>query len=188
MFVSNTKKPSIMEEKKRSMAPNALNFGLMTGAAIIIYSLLLYITNLYMTDALGYIGYIILLGGMFWGTLEFRKKTETGFIAYGQAFSSCFLIGIIAGVLVSVYMFIFAQYIHPGFVGEVLEKTRIKLQEKNMTEDQIDAALEWTRKFTTPMMMLIFGFLAYAVFSAILGLIAAIFLKKVDPNTPKSAL
>ena len=37
-------------------------------------------------------------------------------------------------------------------------------------------------------MMMIFGFLAYAVISAILSLLAAIFLKKDDPGATTSAL
>ena len=43
----------IMEEKKTSVAGNALNYGLITGAVVIVYNLLLYITNLYMNQSLG---------------------------------------------------------------------------------------------------------------------------------------
>ncbi|MCX6240912.1 MAG: DUF4199 domain-containing protein [Bacteroidetes bacterium] len=177
-----------MEEKKRSVSANALNYGLIAGAAVIVYSLLLYIANLYMNQALGYVGYVILLGVMVWGTLDYRKKTEKGFMTYGQAFTSCFLIGLIAGILASVYMLVFAQFINPGLINEILDKARTQLQEKNLTEEQIEAALVYTRKFTSPLMMMIFGFLAYAVISAILSLLAAIFLKKDDPGATTSAL
>ncbi len=175
-------------EKKQSVAVNALTYGLITGAVVIVYSLLMYIANLYMNKWVSSISYLFLLGGMVWGTLEYRKKAGNGFITYGQAFTSSFIIGMIAGVLVTIYSFIFIQYINPGMINEIIEQARVQMQDKNLTEDQIEAALDMTRKFTTPGLMTVFGLGAYALVSAILGLIAAIFLKKPDPNAPTSAL
>ena len=177
-----------MEEKKPSVTGNALNYGLITGAVLIVYSLLLFIVNLYLNKTLGYISFVFLLGGMVWGTLEYRKTAGNGFLTYGQAFNSCFLIGLFAGVLGAIYAFVFAQYIHPGYVNEIIDQARIQLQEKNLSDDQIESALDSTRKFTSPLLMMIFGLLGYAIISAILGLLAAIFLKKVDPSAPTSAL
>ncbi|MCX6286222.1 MAG: DUF4199 domain-containing protein [Bacteroidetes bacterium] len=177
-----------MDEKKPSVASNALNYGLITGAVLIVYSLLLYIANLYMNKSLGYISYLFLLGGMVWGTLEYRKKAANGFLTYGQAFTSCFLIGLIAGILGAVYMFIFAQFINPGLINEIIDQARVSMQGKNLTDDQIETALDYTRKFTSPILMMIFGFILYAIISAILGLLAAIFLKKPDPNATASSL
>lgn len=188
MFVLNTKKPTTMEEKKRSVTINSLNYGLITGAVIIVYSLLLYIANLYMNKGLGFVAYVFLLGGMFWGTLEYRKKSMNGYMTYGQAFSSAFLIGLFAGIIGTIYMFIFVQYINPGMVNEIIEQTRVKLQDQNLTEDQIESALDYTRKFTTPLMMTIWGLVAYTLISLVLGLLSAIFLKKPDPNATTSAL
>ena len=177
-----------MEEKKTTVASNALNYGLITGAVLIVYSLLLYIANLYLNKSLGYISYIFLLGGMVWGTLEYRKKAGNGFLTYGQAFNSCFLIGLIAGILATIYMFVFVKYINPGFINEIIEQARVKLQTQNLTDDQIETALDYTRKFTTPAMMTIWGLVIYAIISAVLGLITAIFLKKADPNAPPASL
>jgi len=177
-----------MEEKQPSVAANALNYGLITGAVLIVYSLLLYIANLYLNKSLGYIAYLFLLGGMIWGTLEYRKKAENGCMTYGQAFSSCFLIGLFAGVLATIFMFFYAKYINPGIVNEIIEQSRQQLQARNLTDDQIDAGLEMTRKFTTPVMMTIWVLVMYAIISAILGLIAAIFLKKADTSVPTSSL
>jgi len=177
-----------MEEKKTSVAINALTYGLMTGAVVIVYSLLLYIANLYMNEPLRYVSFLIFLGGMIWGTFEYRKKMTGGFLTYGQAFSSCFLIGLFAGIIGAIYSFVFVEFIYPGLINEILEQARVKIQEKNLTEDQIETAMDWTRKFTSPVMMLISSLFMDTIISVILGLIAAIFLKKVDPNTPTSAI
>jgi hypothetical protein len=178
-----------MEEKKRSLSVNALNYGLITGGVMIVFNLILFISNLYMNQSLGYIGYLFMLGGMVWGTLEYRKKLQNGFMTYGEAFLSCFLIGLFAGILGVIYTVIYTKFINPGFINEIVEQARIKMQAKNnLTEDQIETALDYTRKFTTPLWFAILGLLASAFMSLILGLLAAIFLKKVDPSAPKSAL
>jgi hypothetical protein len=177
-----------MEEKKRSVSANALNYGLITGAVLIVYSLILFISNLYLNRSLGYVSYLFMLGGMVWGTLEYRKKNENGLMTYGDAFTSCFMIGLFAGILGTIYIFVFAKFINPGFINEIIEQARVKMQAKNLSEDQIETALDYTRKFTTPLWMIIWGFLIYVLMSLVLGLLAAIFLKKADPNAPKSVL
>ncbi len=163
---------------------NALWFGVITGAVLILYSLILFLVGMHTNRYLGYVGYVILLAGMIWGTLEYRNKYLGGFIAYGKACSSCFMIGLYAGLLSAVYMFIFAKFIHPVFVQELLEISReaIYNSNPNMSEEQVDQALEMSSKFMSPVMMAIWAFVGYLIASAILGLIVAIFLKKEDKS------
>lgn len=171
-----------MEEKKNSSIQNAMIYGLITGVVMIVFHLLMFIMNLYMNRSIQYVSYLLLLAGMVYGTYDYRKKSTGGFMTYGQAFSSLFLIGLFAGILGAIYSFIFASYIHPGIINEIIDQARAGMQDKNMTDDQIETALQYTRKFTSPAMMLIFGLLGYSIISLILGLLAAIFLKKNDPN------
>ena len=114
--------------------------------------------------------------------LEFRKKYSGGFLTYGKAFSSCFWIGLFAGVLASVYLFVFVQFIHPGFINELLDQARQNMlsSRPDMSEEQLEQALSISSKFMSPVMLVISGLVAYAAISAIIGLILAIFLKKED--------
>jgi hypothetical protein len=173
-----------MEEKTRSTSVQALHYGIITGAAMIVLSLILYIANLYMNRALGFLSLLLLIGGMAWGTLEYRKTYLNGFISYGKAFSLCFMIGLYAAILSAIYTFVFAEFIYPGFTQELLEKARENMISggQEMSEQQIETALEWTKKFTTPVMITVWGFVTSLFFSAVIGLIAAIFLKKEDKS------
>jgi hypothetical protein len=173
-----------MEEKPRSVSMNALWFGVITGAILILYSLLLFLAGMHTNKYLGYIGYVFLIGGMVWGTLEYRKKYLGGFMTYGKAFTSCFMTGLYAGILISVYMFIFAKFIHPGFIQELLDISRQAIYETNsgMTDEQVEQALEISAKFMTPVMMTVWSLVGYLFASAIFGLLAAIFLKKEDKS------
>jgi len=173
-----------MEPKPRSLTTNSLYFGVLAGAAMIVYSLILFIADAYMINGLNYIGYLLLIGGMIWGTVEYRKKYTGGFLSYGKAFSSCFMIGLFAGILASVYMFLFAQVIHPGFIQEILDRSQEQLlaTTPDISDEDLETAMLWTRRFTSPVMMMIWSFVMYLITSAIFGLVVAIFLKKEDKS------
>ena len=103
-----------MENEHKSVSANALMYGAITGAVLIVYSLLMYILNLYMNSTLGYVSYVILIGGMVWGTFQYRKLCPNGFLSYGKAFTSSFLIGLIASVISIIYFFFYIKYINTG--------------------------------------------------------------------------
>jgi hypothetical protein len=171
-----------MEEKPRSVSSSALYYGLITGAAMILYSLILFLAGLHMNKTMGYIGYVILILGMVWGTLDYRKKYLGGFMPYGKAFTSCFMIGLFSGILGTIYMYLFAQFIHPGFGQEILDAAREQLAGRNMTEEQMDQALAMQARFMSPVAMAIWALVMSVIGSAILGLIVAIFLRKEDKS------
>jgi hypothetical protein len=173
-----------MEEKPRSVMSNGVYYGLITGGAMIVFSLIMFLLDLYLNKTVNWFGYVLLAAGMAWGTIEFRKKYSNGFLTYGKAFSSCFWIGMFAGVLATVYFFVFVQFIHPGFINELLDQARANMIEAkpDMSEEQLERALSMSAKFMSPVVMTIWGLVAYAIASAIIGLILAIFLKKEDPS------
>ncbi len=173
-----------MEEKTRTTTVNGIYFGLATGAGLVVLSLILFLTDLLMNRWLSSVGYLILIAGMVYGTLEYRKNYLSGFMSYGKAFSVLFKIGMFAGLVSAIYMFVFAEFIHPGFVQEILEKSREEMLSKNpnLTEEQLEMGLSWAAKFTSPVAMMIIGFLMNLLASAVIGLIAATFLKKEDTS------
>ena len=177
-----------MEEKVRSISVQGIYYGLITGAGLIILSLILFIAGLSQNKWLSSISYLILIAGMIYGTYDYREKYLKGFITYGKAFTTCFLIGLFAGLAASIYIYVFAQFIHPGIVNEVIEQARQQMVNTNpeMSEDQLETALAMTAKFTTPVMMMVIGFITYTVLSAVISLIAAIFLKKEDTSLASS--
>jgi hypothetical protein len=172
-----------MEEKARSVRTNGIYFGLLAGVGMIIFSLIMFITDLYMNKTVNWIGYLILIAGMIWGTLEYRKKYAGGFLSFGKAFGSCFWIGLIAGIIGTIYFFLFVKFIHPGFVAELLDQSRANMLEArpDMSEEEMEQALAMSQKFMSPIMMTIWGLVTYIAMSAILGLILGLFLKKEDP-------
>jgi hypothetical protein len=173
-----------MEEKAKSSTPNALTYGLITGAVMIVYSLIIYLLNLYLNKYLGYISFAILIAGSAYGTVQFRNKVLNGYISYGKAYSSGFMIALFASIISAVYAFFFYKFIAPDVVREILDMARqnIMTRSPEMSDEQIEKAMEMTAKFMTPPMMSLFVLLYSIIVAAIAGLITSVFIKKEDKS------
>ncbi len=77
-----------MEEKLRTTTVNGIYYGLMTGAGLIIISLILFLTDLYMNKGVSSIEYLVLIAGMVYGAIDYRKvqhaRDDDGMGLYNQ--------------------------------------------------------------------------------------------------------
>lgn len=175
-----------MEEKQNSLSMHSIIYGVGTGIALIALSLILYVTNLYMNEVLRYAAYVILIAGMVIAALQYRKNQLKGFMTYGQAFSVSFLTGLFATIVSIIFFFFYLKYINIGLIDEIMTQVRTKMEAKagNMSQEQMDQAMMWTERFMTPVWMIVWGFLAYAFWSAIFALVIGIFVRKKNPDAP----
>lgn len=171
-----------MEEKPRSVSVNALWYGLIGGAAGIVFSLILFLLDLHTNRYLGMLGLLVMAGVMVWGTIDYRNKYMGGYMPYGKAFVSCFLIGLVAVIISIIYYYFFVTLIHPGFVNEMSEMAREQLmnQYPDWSDEQIDQAMNAQAFMMKPTAMVIMGFITNVIVATVLALIAAIFIKKED--------
>ncbi len=176
-----------MEEKQNSLGIHTLIYGVCTGLALIVFTLIMYVSNLYMNKTLGYLSFLIMIAGMVIGSIQYRKVQLKGYMTYGQAFSVNFLIGLFATIVSVIFFFFYIRYINTGMIDELLAQARISIEAKagSMSEDQIDKAMSMTERFMTPVWMVVLGFLGNAFWAAVFSLVIAIFLRKNDPNAPK---
>jgi hypothetical protein len=175
-----------METKPRTLFINSLIYGLLTAAISIVFSVITYILGLPFQSPVMYFSFVILLGGLIYGTLQYKNVYLGGYISFGKAFLSGFLIVLTAAIVASLYTFIFLTFIDPAYLEKIiqqsLDQSEAKMVAKGLSQDQIDGALAVTRKFMTPVIMSVMGILSNAFFGAILSLIGAAFLKKEDKS------
>ena len=176
-----------MENKPKSLSANALTYSVIAAVIMIIYSLLLYIFDLNMNQWLSLVSYVILIAVTIWGTLEYRNKVLGGYISYGKAFGSTFLIGLFASIIMAIYVYVFFAFISPGSVQEIIELGRERMMESNpnMSDEDIERALDMQAWMMTPVGMAIYGFISQVIVTAIICLITSIFLKKEDKSLDK---
>jgi len=174
----------INAKKKVSIARNSLNYGVATGIVMIIVSLLLYVFGLSDQTFVQYLSLAIIIAGIIIGILNYRNKSNGGFISYGQSLGSGVLIGLFAAVLVSVYTIIFFKFIDPDMVNVILKKAEENIRERNqnMTDDQVEIAMSYTRKFMNPYIMAVTSTIWLTFMSFIASLIISIFTRKEDKS------
>lgn len=165
-------------EKKSSFGPSVLS-GLYLGIALIVFSLVTFLLEVDLQSPIKYISYLVLAIGLYWAIVSFRDKHMGGLIDYKGAFASGFFTGLIASLIGGAFTYVYVQYIDPGIIDQILLQTEVTLEQNpNMSDEQIEQALEMTESFTSPILMSVFGFLGNLVASTVLSLIIAIFAKR----------
>lgn len=172
-----------MEETKTSSFKVAINHGLMLGGVLIVFSYLMYLLGVDFDSKLQYFSYIIMIAGLFIGIKQWRDKYNNGFISYGDAFKNGFFTMLIAGILTSIWVLLFFTVVAPDEIGKMLEIAEEKMYESqpDMTDEQLDLAMKWTKMFMSPLWMAIWGFLGNIFAGLVLSAIIAIFIKKEKP-------
>ncbi len=169
-----------MEENQKSVVMPSLMYGIYLGFALIVYSLILFLLDVDFESKLKWISYVIMAAGLFWAMVSVRDKELGGFATYGKAFGIGFWTALFAAIISGIFTYIYVIYIDPGLLDEILLRTEESMLESNpdMSDEQLDMALSWTEKLTTPVWSTIWAFLANVIFGTILSLIIAIFAKR----------
>ncbi len=174
-----------METKKASVKKIALNYGLMLALGTIVVSVIVYVMGMHLEQPWwqSLLNFIIMTTAIVYGLKAFKKDGD-GFMTLGEAIKTGLAISLIAGIVGSIFTFLFVTVIEPDFVTQMLEVTREKMIEDNpqMTEDQLEMAMGMTEKFMSPWIMTAFGIIASLFFGFIISLIAGLIMKQNRPQ------
>lgn len=171
-----------IEQKKTSLFSNSLKYGLYTGIASVLLSLIFYTLDLTHESYLQWLGYVILITGIVLATINYRDKLNGGFISYGNAFLTGLYVTIITAIITVFYFFIYINYIDPNFTKELLDMSEQNMVDKGYSDEMIDQQLSMASKFMSPVWMLIFGFGGSVIMGVIFSLITSAILKKNDDS------
>lgn len=165
-------------EDKSTFWKNSLKHGLIVGLAMVVYGILLYILELNLNTALGYVNYAILIAGFILGTKAFRDNELNGTISYGRAFGYSVVILTVATVIYIIYSYLMMTVIDPDIINKMQALGEEKMLERGMTDEQIEMAQQMNSKIMGPGLMSIIGFFGMMFIGTILALITSAFVKK----------
>lgn len=154
-------------------------FGFIIGLILIVINAVMVVTKMNLDPKMqwmGFVGYAFFLGGLIMNAAAFSKANDQD-ITFGQAFGSCFKATAIVTILLTAWGLI-STLIFPNMVPDLLEMVHNKMLEGGkMSEEQVDTAMEFTRKSFKLFMIAgtVFGTLAMG---ALFSLIAAATAKK----------
>ena len=165
-----------------STARLALKWGVILGVALIIYSLILYLTDNVGNNKLGWISFIISIGGLVLAMRDYRTLNG-GFMSYGEGLSIGTLTSGVSGLLSSLFSVFYTTVIDTGVMERMVDRTRDQLEESGLSDDQIDQQIKFVEMFQSPGLTFAFGVIGAVIFGFLLSLIIAAIMR-LNKATP----
>ena len=162
---------------------SAMTYGLITGVILVIYTLLLYITDNMVSQNtfLSLLQWVILAGGLYYGIKTYRDQYSEGYITYGRSVGLGVLISVFVGVILGVFTYLLYAVIDPGLLEKSMKLAQEELLNSGMSEEQVESATEMQRALNSPILMLFSSVLSFAFFGTIISLVVSIFTKNEKP-------
>ncbi len=119
---------------------------------------------------LGFVSLFLFIGIPILAVWYYRNQGYT--VSLGKAVKLGVLIGLLGGLIVGIYTYIYFAYINPDAVDQVLEMSKNMLKENDMfTEETLEKQMQITKKFFIPGQFIgqMFSGLLYGVIGGLLG-------------------
>ena len=122
----------------------------------------------------------LIIAGIVYTIIQFRDTENSGVISYGDSLKLGTSVAFFSSVILAFYTFIFINYIEPNTLNEILVQAEQAILESNpeISDEELDLALDITTKFVQPHWMLILGVLGGTFMGFIYSLVISIFTKK----------
>ncbi len=155
--------------------------GIIISLILIVFSLAVQFLNLTQNKAVGALQFVALLAGIIWSCTSYAKQMNAN-VTFGNVFSHGFKVAAAIAAIMVVYTIISLTLINPEMKEISLQQARTQLEERNMSDDQIDSALSITTKYFIPFTVggILLSFLIVGLIAALIGAAVA----KKNPQGP----
>lgn len=155
--------------------------GAILGGISILFSIIIYVFNLYTTQWLSWLSFAILIGGIIYGNILFANQNENN-VTFGNIFAHGFKTTAVVIVITVLYT-VLSLFIFPDMVDKIIELSRTAMAKNpQMTDEMIEQGISMTKKLFLPFAIAgaIFGTGFLGAFGSLIG--AAVAKKNpVDP-------
>ena len=159
-----------------------LKYGVLLGAALIGFFLLIYILDLAGNQTIQYASYIFIIGAVVLALREYKEGND-GFMSFGKGLGGGMLTIAVGSVISSLFSYVFLKFLDPSYMQRIVDITRERMEENpNLTEEQVEQAMESTMPFLTPEAITVFGIVGTLVVGLIICLIISAIMKKDVPE------
>jgi hypothetical protein len=177
-----------IENQSPGMFKPALNFALIIAVVMIILELVFYLAGNPTANMKVYLGYAVIIGGLSYAAIMFRKEFKGGFISYGQSLGFIVITGLITGFILGVWTFIYLGIIAPEVMEIIREQTIENAYaaayrfNPNISDAELDSMVDIQLRLQKPGFLAFINLLGYTFQALIFGLIISIFVKRKNPD------
>jgi len=172
-----------MEEQNESVSVKQVSFkwGLISAIISIVLFLVIYFGGLSGESWIVLVSIAITVVIMYLAHKEF-KESGNGYMSYSQGLGIGTLMSVIGGAIYVVFVYVYTKFINTGYTQEMIDLQRMKMEDQGLSDVQIDTAMGYVEKFTSPEMTVVMGLVGAVLFGFIIALIVSAITKKNDPS------
>jgi hypothetical protein len=113
---------------------------------------------------------------------KYFKDEGDGYMTYGQGMGISFWCGLVCSVVYGVFFYVYVKFIDSSFVEAIKTKQIEQMQERGMSDAQIDQAMGFASMFMKPETMFFFALIGGVITMLIVGLVVSAFTQKKNPQ------
>jgi hypothetical protein len=185
--------PQVVDPKTVSPWPISMRYGVIAAVILIIFGLVMYLTGFSDPATSGktsnWIGNIVnfgvMIGAAVMAVRKHRDEELGGFVSFGRAFTTSFLVNLVVTVISAIWVFAFFSYIAPEMLDAILEQSRTQMiEERGMSEEQVEESMGMMGWMFSPGFFAISAGFMMLLMGVIISLIIAAVMKKEAPQAP----
>ena len=163
-----------------------LRYGVFLGVFGIVSFLAFTLSGMNITDGVGaWLNRILSFAAtafvLYLGASYFKTNGD-GYMSFGQGFGMGFWTTLTSSAMTSVFLYIYIKFIDSGFIDMIKDKAIQDMQDKGMSEQQIEQGMKFASMFMSPEAMLIFGLIGGVFFGLVIALLVSIFTQVKNPD------
>ena len=156
--------------------------GAILGGFTILFSIIVYVFNLFAIQWLNWVSYAVIMGGIIYGNIVYANQNNNN-VSFGNIFAHGFKTTAVVIVITVIYTLLALFVLFPDMVDKIIEMSRVEMAKNpKLTDEMIEQGIAMTKKLFLPFAIAgaIFG---TGFLGAIGSLIGAAVAKKnpVDP-------
>lgn len=160
--------------------------GAVLGLVLVAISLVLQMTmTMEESKKFGWLQFVVLMAGIIWACIQYAQQMN-GEVTFGGVFTHGFKVTALVTLILAVFTYISIKFIFPDMAEKGIELAREQMQKdqsRKMTEEQIDQAIDITRKYFA-VFVVGAGILFNIIIGAVASLVGAAVAKKNQNVNP----
>jgi len=169
-----------LNAKNASPFPTALRYGLIGGLISIALGLVSYLAGMQGTipTIISIVSILVSIAIIVYAIRAHRDNDLGGYISYGRCLGTGVLTALIMGLIGGIWTLVLFNFIDPDLINTMMEPQMEAMEERGMSEEEIETAMEMTGMFMNPPVMAGIALVWSVIAGLIVSLIAGAVMKK----------
>jgi uncharacterized membrane protein YdjX (TVP38/TMEM64 family) len=159
-----------------------IRYGLILAGVSVVYFFIATLLGLNTTEGPGQWASLIFVVVLVVLAHQYYKEKGTGYMSYGEGMSIGFFATLISSTISSFVTYVYIKFIDATWIEQLKEMQLEQMEERGMSDEEIEMAMSMMDMFTTPGSIFVFGIIGGVIGGVIISLLVTIFTQKNNTN------